>query len=176
MQIYVWFLKTGRLLDIVAGHTGPVAALAFSPIEPLLASASWDKTVRLWDVYDGKGCQEVLEHSHDVLALAYRPDGKQLASATLDGSIYLWSPQEGACTGVIEGRRDVAGGRLANDRRSAGNAASGATFTSLVYSADGSLLFASGASKWVCVYDVAEQVLLRRFQVGAGCNSVGVFG
>jgi periodic tryptophan protein 2 len=47
-QIHIWSLKTGRLLDIFAGHQGPVNALCFSPESPLLASGSWDKTVRLW--------------------------------------------------------------------------------------------------------------------------------
>ena len=55
MQIFVWSLKTGRLLDILAGHQGPVAQLAFSPTLSLLVSGSWDKTVRyagseLWDL------------------------------------------------------------------------------------------------------------------------------
>ena len=50
-QIYVWAVKTARLLDILAAHEAPVAALAFSPTQPLLASASWDKTVRTWDVF-----------------------------------------------------------------------------------------------------------------------------
>ncbi|WIA36397.1 hypothetical protein OEZ86_007709 [Tetradesmus obliquus] len=164
-QIYVWSVKTGRLLDVLAGHEGPVSGLAFCPTQPLLASCSWDKTVRTWDVYDNKSQLEVLQHSHDVLALAWRPDGKQLASATLDGQIYFWNAQDGVIEGVIEGRRDIRGGRLASDRRSAGNLSSGAAFTSLTFSADGSMLFAGGRSKFVCVYDVAEKVLLRRFQV-----------
>ena len=50
-QIYVWSVRTGRLLDVLAGHEGPVPALAFSPSQPLLASASWDHTVRTWDVF-----------------------------------------------------------------------------------------------------------------------------
>ncbi len=65
--------------------------------------------------------------------------------------------------GTIEGRRDIRGGRLASDRRAAANSSSGAAFTSLAFSADGSLLLAGGASKHVCLYDVAERVLLRRF-------------
>lgn len=67
--------------------------------------------------------------------------------------------------GTIEGRRDIAGGRLAGDRRAAGNSTSGQCFTSLAYSADGSLLLAGGRSKFVCIYDAEERLMLRRFQV-----------
>lgn len=42
---------------------------------------------------------------------------------------------------------------------------SGKYFSSLQFSADGALLLAGGASKYVCLYDVAERVMLRRFQV-----------
>lgn len=54
-EIYVWSVKTGRLTDKLAGHEGPVAGLAFSPSGPLLASASWDHTLRTWDVFASKG-------------------------------------------------------------------------------------------------------------------------
>ena len=50
-QIFVWAVKTARLLDVLAAHEGPVVALAFSPTQPLLASASWDGTVRTWDIF-----------------------------------------------------------------------------------------------------------------------------
>lgn len=50
-QIYVWAVKTGRLLEVLAAHEAPVAAMAFSPAHPVLASASWDHTVRTWDVF-----------------------------------------------------------------------------------------------------------------------------
>ncbi|GFR41863.1 hypothetical protein Agub_g2644, partial [Astrephomene gubernaculifera] len=175
-QIYVWSLKTGRLTDVLAGHEGPVSGLAFSPVTSLLASCSWDRTVRTWDVYDsgGSGATEVLEHRHDVLTVAMRPDGRQLAAATLDGSIYLWDPVEGELQGTIEGRRDIKGGRLQSDRRAAGNSASGAAFTSLAYSADGALLLAGGKSKYVCVYDVAERLMLRRFQLSYNRGLDGV--
>ena len=49
--------------------------------------------------------------------------------------------------GTIEGRRDITRGRLAGDRRAAGNRGSGQCFTSLAFSADGSFLLAAGASK-----------------------------
>lgn len=173
-EIFVWSVQTGRLLEVLSGHEGPVAGLAFSPTGPLLASASWDHTLRTWDVFAGKGGIEVLPHAHDVLAVAFRPDGKQLACATLDGQLHLWHPLEGELQGTIEGRHDIAGGRLAGDRRAAGNAASGQCFTSLAYSADGSLLLAGGKSKFVCIYDTEERLMLRRFQVSKNRSLDGV--
>ena len=93
-QIHIWSMKTGRMLDILSGHQGPVTALSFSPESALLASGSWDKSVRLWDVYEGRGQTDILPHAHDVLAVAFRPDGKQVAVSTLDGQVFLWNPND----------------------------------------------------------------------------------
>ena len=162
-QIHIWSLKTGRLLDILAGHQGPVTSLAFSPESAALASGSWDKTVRLWDVYDGRGQTEVLPHAHDVLAVAFRPDGKQIAVSTLDGQVFLWKPDDARLEGTIEGRRDMAGGKTIGDLRSAANVSAGKSFKTLAYSADGALLLAGGEGKSVCMYDVEGRALLRKF-------------
>ena len=56
--MYVWSLQTGRLLDVLAGHEAPLSELSFSPSEGVLASASWDGTVKLWDVFKSE-CIEV---------------------------------------------------------------------------------------------------------------------
>ncbi|GAA0161732.1 hypothetical protein LIER_17979 [Lithospermum erythrorhizon] len=173
-EIYVWSMKTGRLLDVLSGHEGPVHGLTFSPINAVLGSSSWDKTVRLWNVFDGKGVVESFPHTHDVLTVVYRPDGKQLACSTLDGQIHFWDPIEGLLMYTIEGRRDIAGGRLMTDRRSAANSTSGKCFTTLCYSADGSYILAGGNSKFICMYDVADQVLLRRFQITHNLSLDGV--
>ena len=65
----------------------------------------------------------------------------------------------------IEGRRDISGGRKLNDRMTAGNNASSRYFTSICYSADGMFLLAGGNSKFVCIYHVEQQMLLKKFQV-----------
>ncbi|XP_044487276.1 periodic tryptophan protein 2 [Mangifera indica] len=173
-EIFVWSMKTSRLLDILSGHEGPVHGLAFSPTNAVLASSSWDKTVRLWDVFEGKGSVESFPHTHDVLTVVYRPDGRQLACSTLDGLIHFWDPINGELMYTIEGRRDIAGGRLMTDRRSAANSSSGKCFTTLCYSADGSYILAGGSSKYICMYDVADQVLLRRFQITYNLSLDGV--
>ncbi|KAM4100362.1 hypothetical protein ACB094_05G062700 [Castanea mollissima] len=173
-EIFVWSMKTGRLLDVLSGHEGPVHGLMFSPTNAILASSSWDRTVRLWDVFEGKGAVETFPHTHEVLTLVYRPDGRQLASSTLDGQIHFWDPIDGVLMYTIEGRRDIAGGRLMTDRRSAANSSSGKCFTTLCYSADGSYILAAGTSKYICMYDVADQVLLRRFQITHNLSLDGV--
>lgn len=173
-EIFVWSMKTGRLLDVLSGHEGPVHGLMFSPTNAILASSSWDRTVRLWDVFEGKGAVETFPHTHEVLTLVYRPDGRQLASSTLDGQIHFWDPIDGVLMYTIEGRRDIAGGRLMTDRRSAANSSSGKCFTTLCYSADGSYILAAGTSKYICMYDVADQVLMRRFQITHNLSLDGV--
>lgn len=173
-EIFVWSMKTGKLLDVLSGHEGPVHGLMFSPSNSVLASSSWDKSVRLWDIFQGKGAVETFPHTHDVLTVVFRPDGKQLACSTLDGNIHFWDPVDGLLMYTIEGRRDIAGGRLMTDRRSATNTTSGNCFTTLCYSADGSYILAGGSSKYICMYDVADQVLLRRFQITQNLSLDGV--
>ena len=44
-QIYVWSLQTGKVLEVLPGHEGPVSTIAHSPIQSgFLVSGSWDKT------------------------------------------------------------------------------------------------------------------------------------
>eukprot|EP00884_Botryococcus_braunii_P018730 jgi/Botrbrau1/5540/Bobra.0023s0024.1 len=138
------------------------------------AGGFWLKSVCGAGAGSGKGGMEVLQHDRDVVACAFRPDGRQLAASTLDGQIYLWDPLEGDLQGTIEGRRDISGGRLTTDRRSAGNSTAGRCFTSLAYSADGTFLLAGGASKFVCIYSVPDRLLLRRIQISHNRSLDGI--
>lgn len=176
-SIYVWSLQTGRLTDVLSGHTGPVTSLAFSPsaaAEPILASGSWDHTVRLWNVYQNKALIEPLAHSTDVLAVAFRPDGKQLTSATLNGYLNVWDVKEGDQVGSIDGMRDIAGGRKSSDKISAMSNTISKHFTSLCYSADGSCVLAGGRSKFICIYETSQQILLKKFQLSHNRSLEGV--
>ncbi|EIN08367.1 WD repeat protein [Punctularia strigosozonata HHB-11173 SS5] len=172
-EIFLWSVQTGRLLDVLAGHEGPVCSLAFSPTGDFLASGSWDKTVRVWTMYGRSGAVEPFTLSADVLALAFRPDGKELTASTLDGQIAFWDVGQGKQTGIIEGRKDVSGGRRIDDRRTAANSASGKSFNSLTYTADGRCLLAGGNSKYVVLYDVADGVMVRKFQISENLSLDG---
>ncbi|KAJ1966268.1 U3 snoRNP protein [Dipsacomyces acuminosporus] len=173
-EIYMWSMQTGKLLDILSGHTGPISSLAFRPDGLSLASGSWDKTLRLWDVFDRTKVVDRLEHNNEVLAIAYRPDGKEICASTIDGQIHFWDVAKTAPTGTIEGRRDISGGRKALDHRTAANSSSGKCFNSLCYSADGSAVLGGGNSKYVCLYDRRSGILLRKFQVSKNQSLDGV--
>lgn len=59
----------------------------------------------------------------------------------------------------------VAGGRRAFDKVTAANSNHGKYFTSVDYTADGTCVVAAGHSKFVCIYECSQQILVKKFQV-----------
>ncbi|KAG0148898.1 hypothetical protein CROQUDRAFT_654250 [Cronartium quercuum f. sp. fusiforme G11] len=172
-EIFVWSVQTGKLVDIMPGHEGPIAALAFSPLGDKVVSISWDKTMRIWEMYGRKTGFEPFQLTSDGLAVAYRPDGLEIAASTLDGQIAFFDVVNGKQKSLIEGRKDVAGGRKFDDRVTAANSASGKSFNSLCYTADGLRLIAGGNSKYVCLYDCRDGMLLKRFEISENLSLDG---
>lgn len=78
------------------GHTGAVLTVKFSHCGRLLASGSFDKSVRVWAMESGR--REVMcltEHSNSLSELSWAADSTRLLSASFDGTVKLWDVRQG---------------------------------------------------------------------------------
>ncbi|KAL7063447.1 hypothetical protein AAHC03_0651 [Spirometra sp. Aus1] len=188
---YVWSVKTGLLLTVLTGHTAPVSSLEFNPglefygrLE--LVTASWDGTVRTWNLADceaaiaskdvaGGTLTEVFTLPTDAICTTYRHDGHELAVALLNATILFFDTSDGRQLGSIEGRHDLDVAQVGvDDLVTPHRAAKERKFLSITYSADGDHLLAGGDSKYICLYSVPDRLLLKRFEVTINMSLQGV--
>lgn len=86
------------------GHTDWVSSVSWSPNGKVIASASKDNSVKIWNA-DGT-CQKTLsEHTAGVYSVSWSPDGQKLASASQDKTIKLWT-REGVLLKTLIGHQD----------------------------------------------------------------------
>jgi WD40 repeat protein/tRNA A-37 threonylcarbamoyl transferase component Bud32 len=90
VEVVVWAAKSGQQIARFEGHERLVTALAFHPARPLLVSASYDRTIRLWDLERNKALGTLWEAPTFLHDLCFRPDGGRLVAACDDGSVPVW--------------------------------------------------------------------------------------
>ncbi|MEG4053987.1 MULTISPECIES: serine/threonine-protein kinase [unclassified Microcoleus] len=79
-----------RCERILQGHSAPVNAVVINPQGNILASASDDKTIKLWNLQTGEFIHTFFGHSATVDAVAISPDGRMLVSGSFDRKVIEW--------------------------------------------------------------------------------------
>ena len=72
-----------------------ITSVAYSPDGKFIASGSYDKTVRIWNLEDGKEILKLEGHQKDITSVAYSPDGKFIASGCADKTVRIWNLADG---------------------------------------------------------------------------------
>ena len=122
-------------------HTSRAYSVAFSRNGTVLASASWDGTIKLWDMKSGRELRTLAGHSWGVYRAVFSPDGKQLASASRDATVKIWDTATGSNTRTL--------------------VAESFAVKSVAWSPDGRLLASGGNDGVVKLWDAASLKELR---------------
>ncbi|NJN09560.1 MAG: hypothetical protein HC815_16875 [Richelia sp. RM1_1_1] len=73
------------------GHRDKIRGINFSPDGKIIASASADNTVKLWNAKNGALLRSLIGHTNSVWSVSFSPDGQIIASTASDGTIKLWN-------------------------------------------------------------------------------------
>lgn len=96
----------GKVLKVLAGHSGPVWSVAVSPDGRTIASGSEDNTIKLWNLYTGKLIHSWEGHKDGVFSVAFSPDGRTIASVGKDKTLKLWEVDDGVELETFKGLSD----------------------------------------------------------------------
>lgn len=90
----MWDIASRTIKNIFSGHEQDIYSLDFAGNGRYIASGSGDKTVRLWDILDGK-LVYTLSIEDGVTTVAMSPDGHYVAAGSLDKSVRVWDTTTG---------------------------------------------------------------------------------
>ncbi|MEH1966025.1 WD40 repeat domain-containing protein [Nostoc sp.] len=135
--------KENRAIEVntLEGHSDEVNSVAYSPNGQQLASASTDKTIKIWDASSGQLLKTLTGHSNRVINVAYSPNGQQLASASTDKTIKIWDASSGKLLKTLIGHSDEV--------------------NSVAYSPNGQQLVSASADKTIKIWNVSSGKLLK---------------
>ena len=128
----------------LSGHRRALTDISFAPNGRWVATASIDRTVRIWDARDGKSMATFFGGHRDwIRTIDYRPDGSRLCSGGDDGAIRLWDMQKGRRMHHLHGHKGW--------------------IHCVSYSGDGALIASGGADGQVCIWQVETMELVCKY-------------
>lgn len=133
-EIKLWKTADMSPIKTIEGHKDNVLAMAFSPDGKQLVTASYDKTLIVWDVESGNVLHTLANHVDAVYSVAWSPDGKQIASGAGDRTVKLWQASDGKLLITISDSLDAV--------------------LALAFSPDGKALAGAGADKIIRLWEM----------------------
>jgi eukaryotic-like serine/threonine-protein kinase len=118
---------------VLSGHGSSLTSAAYSPDGSRIATASGDKTARIWDARSGAQLVVLTGHEDIVNSAGYSPDGMRVLTASNDKTARIWDAHTGAQLAVLRGHDD--------------------SVESARYSPDGAQIVTASDDRTVCIWD-----------------------
>lgn len=128
------------LLHILRPHGDVVQSIAWSPDGTQVATASIDRSARIWDAASGSLVATLNGHTNAVLDVKWSPDGTRIATVGADGTGRIWDPATGTLLHTLTGHTN--------------------TVLWVRWSPDGALLLTAGTDGTARIWDAATGALL----------------
>lgn len=122
---------------VLHNHTSFVKSVAIDIMEKHIASASWDKTIKIIDFKTGKIIHTLNGHNGYINSIVFSPNGKLVASASFDKTIRIWDVKSGCVLDTLIGHTDYV--------------------NSISFSPDGKRLVSASTDRTIKIWDVMRE-------------------
>ena len=145
-KIHILDINTGTIVGKLIGHTHIVTSVSFSHDATRLITASFDRTIRIWDIKTGKVLKVlkgIIKGHRDVINFAvFSPNDLLIVSASSDKTIRIWDAQKGNQLKVLRGHRS--------------------SINTAVFSCDSKRIVSASLDRTVCVWNAETGKIIKR--------------
>jgi WD40 repeat protein len=171
-ELLIFDAKAGKSGKSQPAHSEDVLFLSLSKDGNHLATASQDKTVKIWDFPGLKDTQTVKGHSDYVTSVAFSPDGKQIVTTSFDKTLRVWTVADAKEIANFKVEHEIEGPKdpKSKDPKAKGKMikVAGGDFTSAVFTSDGKKVIAGNRDGVVKIYDVEGKKELQELKAHEG--------